>query len=259
MAEWRGADWQPTETSGDIGLFAIGNLVAGSALAVKALGVGLSVRRRAFHEFLFVRIWFALLLLEDLLLLPIYHAYGTGSPIYARAYYWSDLAVVLVGFLVLIRLAEVSFSQSKAYLPLLRGGAIAILAGIAILSIVSVFGHLTTLPGPHKQMLALAMELEQNVSVAGMLASILLWISINILAVPGVRLRRIVAGLGIFYSASGGSWALVQLFGFGLRSAVPFFALFAEALLAYALAAPERRPLPPSGGVLVNKPVGEVV
>jgi hypothetical protein len=232
-------------------LIAIANLLYGAAVAVKALGVGFLVRRRTNENFLFAKCWFVLLLAEDLLLLPIYHLYGKTSPVYARAYYWSDLIVVLGGFLLLIRLAEVSFSRSKAYLPLLRGAAVAILGGIAVISIVSVLKRLQALPEHPGQMLAVANEMEQNVSVAGMLASILLWISINVLAVPGVRLRRLIAGLGVFYSASGGAYALVQLFGFRLGAAVQVFGLFAVILLAYALAAPDH------SAVLVKKPLGE--
>lgn len=233
-------------------MFAIGSVVAGITVAVKALGVAFSARRHAVRGFIFVRIWFALLLLEDLVLIPVYRSYGVSSLAYARAYYWMDFAVALIGFLVLIRLAEISFTQSKTYLPLMRGTAIAILAGIAIISITAVFGHMTALPSGHSQMLSLAQEMEQNVSVAGMLASILLWISINVLAVPGVRLRRVVAGMGIFYSASGGAWALIQL-GFRIHMVVPFMTLLAVALLAYAVGAPESA-LEPAG----TRSLGEV-
>jgi hypothetical protein len=204
--------------------------------------------RRSWRDYLCVKIWFALLIIEDVAILVAYRESGFGSLAYAQIYYWFDLAATLFGFLVLVRLAELAFAKSRLPLPILRGTAFAILSGISVISFFIVFMRLQAHPvagiaagGPamlaHKLSL-LASELEQNVGVAGMIGSMLLWVSVNVLAVPGVRLRRIISGYGIFYSASGIGWALVQIFGARTSTSlfVQFVSLLSLLLLGYAVA-----------------------
>ncbi|MGH9542526.1 MAG: hypothetical protein ACRD2H_11665 [Terriglobales bacterium] len=206
-------------------------------MAAKAAGLGLSLRL-PFRKWLAVKAWLLLMLLEDL---AIYTVLWLGfdpktSIVYAQVYYWSDLIVVFAGLLVLLRVAETAFKNTRVDLPLLRAIAIAVIAGIGVVSFVTVFSKLGPAALSFRHLTAFATEAEQNMAVAGMLGSFVLWGAIGMLRVPGVRVRRITAGCGIFYSASACGWSLVALFGYSLSLAVPLLSLASIVLLAYAMA-----------------------
>ena len=203
----------------------------------KAVGFGLSCRL-PFRKWLSVKCWLLLALLEDF---ALYLVLALGfdpktSILYAQVYYWSDLIVVFAGLLVLLRVAEVAFKNTRVDLPLLRMIAIGIIAGIGVVSFVTVFSKLGPAALSFRHLIAFASEAEQNLATAGMLGSFVLWGAIGMLRVPGVRVRRITAGYGIFYSASACAWSLVALFGNTLSLAVPLLSLASIVLLAYAMA-----------------------
>ncbi len=203
----------------------------------KAGGLALAFRL-PLKRWLVVKLWLLLMLLEDI---ALYGVLWLGfnpktSILYAQVYYWSDLIVVFFGLLVLLRLAETVLAKTRISLPMVRGTAVAILAGIAIVSFAAVFSRLGPAAFSLRHLIAFANEAEQNLAAAGMLGSFVLWGAIGAMHVPGLRIRRIAAGCGIFYSASACAWSLVAVFGYILSWAVPLLSTASIVLLAYAMA-----------------------
>lgn len=206
------------------------------ATAAKALGLGFSLRL-PFRRWLAVKIWLLLGVLQDLALYTILWsgADPRTSLLYAQFYYWSDLICAFAGLLVLLRLAEVAFKNTRVDLPMLRGISIAILFGTIVMSFGLVFARLgkAALTLPH--LIAFANEAEQNLAAAGMLAAVVLIVAVSMLRVPGVRIRRLTSGFGIYYSAGAIGGSSVELFGRGAHFVVQIFSLASLALLAFAM------------------------
>lgn len=183
-----------------------------SSIAAKLLAWGISAWNDKSREFRCVRVWLGVLAIEDVLLFSALRLLGLRSLWYARIYYGADLFSILCGLFVLLRLAEVAFDDARSILPFLRRGAILTVAGLIIISAVGVGSHLDPIATSRSRFVPFAQELEQNMNVAGMLAAAVLWGTINALAVPGVRLRRLAAAIGVSYSAGALSWSFYSLF-----------------------------------------------
>ena len=185
------------------------------------------------------RIWFTLLLLEDIGIWALLIATGSDSIQYATFFFWSDLTVLIAGLILLVRLAEISFNQARAIAPILRGSAMVIISGLAVISGVEVFKHLQSSPKAFHPFIALAANMEQNTAAAGMLASIILFVTMTLLLVPGVQIRKIVAGMAIFYSCTAVPISAISLFGFSMAYLVPWFSIAAFIFLGMAISKPD--------------------
>lgn len=161
--------------------------------------------------------------------------YGFSSPQYSYVYFAADLLVTILGFFVLVHLLELAFEQTHVHLPGLRSVAMLVFSGAATLSgflVVHRFGPSL----PH-----FSAQLEQNLSFIGMILTLLLWIALNIMRIPGVRFRRVVLAFGVLYSSGAIIYAIHSLFDqfSQWRYLVPLSTLLEAALLAYTLVAPE--------------------
>lgn len=161
--------------------------------------------------------------------------YGFTSLQYRHAYFASDLTITILGFFVLVHLLEQAFEQTSMKLPGLRAGAMLVFSGAATLSgffTFKQFGH--SLP-------AFNAQLEQNLSFIGMVLTLLLWIAMNVMHLPGVRFRRVVLAFGVLYSSGAIIYSIHSLFGqfSSWRYLVPFSSLLEAGLLAYTLVAPD--------------------
>lgn len=185
------------------------------------------------------KFWFTLLLLEDVGIWAFLLLAGSQAYSYAIFFFWSDLIVATSGLILLVRLAEISFSKARAIAPILRASAMAIIGGIAVISAVEVFKHLQASPNSFHPFIALAANMEQYIAVAGMIASIVLFVTLTLLLVPGVQIRRIVAGMAIFYSCTAVPVSAISLFGFSMAYLVPWFAIAAMIVLGMAISKPD--------------------
>lgn len=183
-----------------------------SSIAAKLLAWGISIWNDRSREFRCVRIWLGVLAVEDVLLFSALRTLGLRSLWYARIYYSADLFSILCGLFVLLRLAEIAFQDARSILPFLRKGATLMFAGLIIISAAGMGSHLDPTATSRTRFVAFAQELEQNMNVAGMLAAAILWGTINALALPGIRLRRLAAAIGVSYSAGALSWSFYSLF-----------------------------------------------
>jgi hypothetical protein len=61
----------------------------------------------------------------------------------------------------------------------------------------------TALVGVHRNtsLAKFETELEQNLSFLGMILTVVLWIAMNAMFVPGVRFRRVVLAFSVLYSS----------------------------------------------------------
>ncbi len=185
------------------------------------------------------KFWFTLLLLEDVGIWAFLLLSNPDSSPYAVFYFWSDLLISISGLILLVRLAEISFAKARAIAPILRGSAMAVIGGIAVISGVEVYKHLQTAPKSLHLFIAFAINMEQYTAAAGMLASIILFITMTLLLVPGVQIRKIVAGMAIFYSCTAVPVSAISLFGFSMAYLVPWFSIAAFIFLGMAISKPD--------------------
>lgn len=161
--------------------------------------------------------------------------FGFRSHQYRYVYFAADLTVTILGFFVLVHLLEMAFEQTAVKLPGLRAGAMLVFSGAATLSgffTFEQFGH--SLP-------VFSAQLEQNLSFIGMILTLLLWIAMNLMRLPGVRFRRVVLAFGVLYSSGAIIYSIHSLFGqfSQWRYFVPMSSLLEAGLLAYTLVAPD--------------------
>lgn len=161
--------------------------------------------------------------------------YGFTSHQYRYAYFASDLTITILGFFVLVHLLEKSFEQTSVHLPGLRSGAMLVFSGAATISGFYAFHRFgRSLP-------AFSTQLEQNLSFVGMVLTLLLWIAMNLMRLPGVRFRRVVLAFGVLYSSGAIIYSIHSLFGdfSDWRFLVPLSSLLEAGLLAYTLVGPD--------------------
>ncbi|MGH9393871.1 MAG: hypothetical protein ACRD1E_06850, partial [Terriglobales bacterium] len=149
-----------------------------------------------------------------------------------------DLAIVVLGYFVLARLVELAFEKSSIKLPGLRTGAILLFTGLAVCSGVLVYmmrGSLNTA--------FFGREMEQNFSFLGMVLAVVLIVGMNVLAVPGLRFRKIVLSFSLLYSSGAIAFSVAAVLpkaaapiGYYI---VPFTSLAGMALIAWSLWVPE--------------------
>lgn len=210
--------------------------IAGTAIKLAACLYSF-IRTRA--KFLSVKIWFVLLFLQDVLCWFFLIRSGPNSFPYAIVYFWADFITLFAGLIVLIRMAESSFRKAQISVPYFRSGSMAMLGGIGVLSFVSTFQKLVAAPHKFHPLVLLGIALEQHAAAAGMLASVILFLAMTVLLVPGARVRRIVAGFAILYSCTALPISAMQLFGSGMVHLIPWFSVLDLAFLGYAISEPE--------------------
>jgi len=220
----------------NLGLYV--NLLALSGTAVKLLAWGMSMWNDRSREFRCVRIWLGMLAAEDVILFSALKYLGLRSFWYARLYYGIDVLTILCGLFVLLRMAELAFHGSHSFLPLLRKGALMALIGLILISVAGMPSHWTASATSRTHFVVFAQSLEQNMNVAGMLAAMILWGSINALAIPGVRVRRITAAISISYSTGAFSWSFYSLFRHYelVMTAISFVSTISIFLIGWTLA-----------------------
>jgi hypothetical protein len=213
---------------------------AGTLATAFALGLGL---RLPFHRWLSVKLWLASVVVFALSLWLL--LWGGVDPrtslVYAQTYYWGDFVCQLLGLLVLLRLAETAFKKANLNIPMLRGITVGIVVGCFIISFATIFSRLGADSASLKGLDQFALEAEQNLGLVGMFAAFLIWPALGALKIPGVRLRRLVAGFAVMYSSGSVGWALFAIFGInGVGAiAIPALNVLAMALFAIAMSEPD--------------------
>jgi hypothetical protein len=133
------------------------------------------------------------------------HRFGFGSQSYVYFYYYSDSLLMILMFWVIIKLYQQVFDEMRVSRHI-RGAAVLLLTATALFSYAVVHenrNHLTS---------RFVVELGQNLYFVGVVLTYLLWGAILKLRETRTRLIQLVLALGIYFSATAGTYALRNLF-----------------------------------------------
>jgi len=172
---------------------------------LEAFVVVSSFFRRDFKRYIFINLYMlcvAFLTVGGYICLQ---KFGFASPQYFYYYYYTNGLVYVFMYLVIIQFYLQVFVEMKVS-RYITGGALLLLGLTALFSFLVVHQnreHLTT---------RFVGELEQNLNFVGVVLTYLLWGAIVKLRETRARLVQLVLALGIYYSATAGTYALHNLF-----------------------------------------------
>jgi hypothetical protein len=170
--------------------------------------------------------------------------YGFSSKEYLYCYYYTESLLTISLFCVIIQLYQHVFVEMKVSRQI-RSAAALLLAGTAFFSYAVIRqnqDHLTS---------RFVVELGQNLYFVGVVLTYLLWGAIMKLRETRTHLIQLVLALGIYFSATAGTYALRNLFP-GLEASVlkavfPLLGVWLPAAWAYTfLMVPEESRLIPA-------------
>jgi hypothetical protein len=141
-----------------------------------------------------------------------FHTYGFSSMQYRYFYYYSESLLIVLIYFTLMELYQHVFREMNVS-GYIRGAAALLLVGTAFFSYAVVRqnkDHLTS---------HFVVELGQNLYFVGVVLTYLLWGAILKLRETRTRLIQLVLALGVYFSATAGTYALRNLFP-GLQEAV---------------------------------------
>jgi hypothetical protein len=131
--------------------------------------------------------------------------FGPSSLTYVYFYYYSDSLLMILMFWVIIKLYQQVFDEMKVSTQI-RGAALILIAATALFSYGVVHQNRSNLTGHF------VVELGQNLYFVGVVLTYLLWGAILKLRETRTRLIQLVLALGIYFSATAGTYALRNLF-----------------------------------------------
>jgi hypothetical protein len=141
-----------------------------------------------------------------------FHTYGFSSLQYRYFYYYSESLLIVLIYFTVMELYQHVFREMNVS-RYIRGAAALLLIGTAFFSYAVVRqnkDHLTS---------HFVVELGQNLYFVGVVLTYLLWGAILKLRETRTRLIQLVLALGVYFSATAGTYALRNLFP-GLQEAV---------------------------------------
>ncbi len=182
-----------------------------------------------------LRVYMIFSVVAECLVFLVLDVYGIASLQYRNTYYFFDVTIAVVGYLVLVHLLEPLLEAVPLVQPLLWRGALLVLAALSAVSILMTFRQ------RNASFAVFAVDLEQNLSFVGMILTMLLLAGINALRVAGLRFRRTVLSFSVLYSCGAIVYSLLALFRpFSRWSfAPPAATLLAVLLLGVAVWAPD--------------------
>lgn len=163
-----------------------------------------AARRRCFVRYLTLNLYMLASLLISVARFVVFHRYGFASAEYKYFYFYSDaLGIILLYFAVMGLYLHVFHEMGLS--KYIRGASILLLAATAWFSYMVMNEHTTQLTT------RFVFELSQNLYFVGVVLTYLLWGAVMKLHVTRTRIVQLVLSLGIYFSASAGSYALRNL------------------------------------------------
>lgn len=158
------------------------------------------------------------------------YRFGMTTPTYVYYYYYSDSLLTILMFWVIIHFYQQVFSEMRVS-RYVRRAAVLLLLATAFFSYAVVHqnrSHLTS---------RFVIEMGQNLYFVGVVLTYLLWGTVMKLKETRARLVQLVLALGVYFSASAGSYAIGNLFPHLymplLRYLLPIFAVWLASAWAY--------------------------
>jgi hypothetical protein len=171
-----------------------------------------AIQRKAFSRYIALIFY---ILCDALVAMGLFYClrnFGFNSSTYFYYYYYSQSLLTILMFWVITTFYLQVFEEMGVSRQI-RGAAVLLLAGTALFSYAVVHqnrSHLTS---------RFVVELNQNLYFVGVVLTYLLWGAILKLRETRTRLIQLVLALGVYFSATAGTYALRNLFP-GLQPAV---------------------------------------
>lgn len=189
-----------------------------------------SLVKRSFLHNLSINVYMLCAAAQTCGLLICTERYGINSSIYGYYYYYTDSLLTILMFWVVIHFYQQVFSEMHVS-QYVRRAAVLLLLATACFSYVVVHqnrNHLTS---------RFVAEMGQNLYFVGVVLTYLLWGAVVKLRETRTRLVQLVLALGVYFSATAGSYAIGNLFPHLymplLRYLLPIFGLWLPVAWAY--------------------------
>jgi len=175
-----------------------------AALVLDGVFVVCALQRHEFLRYLPLNLYMLLCAVANCGIFLCSHDFGVHSQEYFYSYYTSDILLSILMYLVIAELFSRVFERTGLN-NYIRGAAGILLALTAVFAFLSVrhANDLTT---------EFVIELEQDLNFVGVVLMYVLWGSVIKLRETRVRLVQVVLALGVYFSATAGSYALRNLF-----------------------------------------------
>lgn len=141
----------------------------------------------------------------DIATYACYQRLGLFSKQYFYFYYYTDALMMILMFFVIIQFYQRVLVQMNVG-RYVRGGAAMLLAATAL------FSYLVVHQNKDHMTVRFVVEMEQNLNFVGVVLIYLLWGAILKLRETRTQLVQLVLALGIYFSATAGTYALRNLF-----------------------------------------------
>lgn len=158
------------------------------------------------------------------------YRFGMTSPTYVYYYYYTDSLLTILMFWVIIHFYQQVFSEMRVS-RYVRRAAVLLLLATAFFSYAVVHqnrSHLTS---------RFVIEMGQNLYFVGVVLTYLLWGTVMKLKETRARLVQLVLALGVYFSATAGSYAIGNLFPHLymplLRYLLPVYSVWLPSAWAY--------------------------
>jgi len=181
------------------------NIVGVAGLLLEAYVVLCLVYNKTFLRELPINIYMLAAVGQTCALTVSIREYGISSPVYVYRYYYTDSLLTILMFWVIIHFYQQVLREMHVS-RYVRRGAVLLLLATAFFSYLVVHqnrSHLTS---------RFVVELGQNLYFVGVVLTYLLWGAVVKLRETRTRLVQLVLALGVYYSASAGSYAIGNLF-----------------------------------------------
>jgi hypothetical protein len=188
------------------------------------------LRRRSFVNELSINVYMLTVAAVTCGLVACAFRFGIASPVYVYYYYYTDSLQTILMFWVIIHFYQEVFKEMHVS-RYVRSAAVLLLFATAFFSYLVIHqnrNHLTS---------RFVVDMGQNLYFVGLVLTYLLWGALLKLRETRMRLVQLVLGLGVYFSATAGTYAIGNLFPHlympFLRFLLPILGVWLPASWAY--------------------------
>jgi hypothetical protein len=187
------------------------NVIGLVGLVAEAYVVVCLLYRKTFLRELPINVYMLAAVGQTCALTVCMHRYGITSSKYGYWYYYTDGLLTILMFWVIIHFYKQVFSQMQVS-QYVRTAAVLLLLATAFFSLLVVDRNRNNLSPQFVVVSHFVVELERNLYFVGLVLIYLLWGAVMKLRETRTRLVQLVLALGVYFSATAGSYAIGNLF-----------------------------------------------
>jgi hypothetical protein len=207
------------------------NILGFVGLAAEAYVVVCLLLKKTFLRELPINIYMLAAVGQTCALMVCIRKFGISSPTYGYYYYYTDSLLAILMFWVVIHFYQQVFSEMHVSRYVSRAAVLLLLATAFFSYLVVTHQYRNHLPSRFVR------EVGQNLYFVGVVLTYLLWGTVLKLRETRTRLVQLVLALGVYFSATAGSYAIGNLFPnlymMLLRYLLPIFGLWLPVAWAY--------------------------